>query len=160
MTASRGIVIAALAVGAGMLAACGVQPTAAPSAPESSAAQLRAEFFSNVDTTQQAVGGRWENQDDPMPRGCALNIWSQGQAYPALRIGSPPTDLSGALIEVRDMWVEWGYVVERLEFAGVTELQGHRLTDVDPGSHAGELLVFRASPNAVTLQGESECLPA
>jgi len=109
----------------------------------------RTHLFRAVDETQQAVGGGWRSQDDPVPRGCDIPPWSAGERSSALRIGTTPNDPSAAGELVARTWLDWGYRVTQSTVGAITEVQG-RLGD--------ETLVFRASDAAMTLQGESECV--
>lgn len=114
--------------------------------------EARAELYDVLDETQELVGGSWDNQDDPTARGCVIPIWVDGEKYPALRIGSPPDDPQVALAAILDAWDEWGFTVEKTIVGDVNELQAH--------NSYNELLIFRVSDDAMTLQGESECRPS
>lgn len=113
--------------------------------------EARTELYEALDETEEIVGGAWENQDDPTARGCVIPFWVDGEMYPALRIGTAPGDASVALDAVFDAWAEWGYNVEKTLVGEVNELQARNSLD--------ELLIFRVSDDAMTLQGESECRP-
>jgi hypothetical protein len=117
-----------------------------------SAEEARTELYSVLDETESAVGGVWENQDDPTARGCVIPLWVDGEMYPALRIGPAPEDPAGTLDEVVEAWADWGYTVRETKVGDVVELQGR--------NEVQELIVFRVSSEAMTLQGESECRPA
>ena len=114
--------------------------------------EARGELYSVLDQTEETVGGVWENQDDPTARGCVIPLWIEGELFPGLRIGSPPSDLTRTLDAVEQAWSDWGYRVEQTRIGEVVELQGR--------NGVQELLVFRVSEDAMTLQGESECRPA
>lgn len=116
--------------------------------PEAARDDLR----SALDQTQDALGGDWDNRDDPTPRGCVIPIFVEGEQYPALRVGPAPRDAEKALATVADTWNDRGYTVATTIVGDVTELQAHTAVDA--------LLVFRVSAKAMTLQGESECRPA
>ena len=142
--AAAGAAVSAITLG-GVLAVCSPQP--APSA-----AEAQAHFLSLLEQTQDAVGGTWENRDDGTPRDCDLEPWGRGEQYPALRIGSSPRDALSTLQIVSDHWAGEGYHVERSGSGTVLELQGRTGSD--------ELVIFRISDYAMTLQGESACHPA
>jgi hypothetical protein len=108
-----------------------------------------ADARTHLDGTQEAAGGSWSNQDDPVLRGCDIPPWSTGERSSALRIGTPAADPEQVVETVARTWLDWGYRVTRQEIGVVTEVQG-RFGD--------ELLVFRVSDAAMTLQGESECV--
>lgn len=114
------------------------------------ATQARDRFTAVLDDTQDAVGGEWENADDPTARSCVIPLWVDGTRYPALRLAGPPADVTEAARAVGDYWRTLDYAVETTAVGDVTELQG---------SAGGELLVFRVSDDGMTLQGESECRP-
>jgi hypothetical protein len=116
-----------------------------------SPAEARGELYDVLDQTQDAVGGDWDNQDDPTARGCVIPLWTEGEQFPGLRIGPPPGDLSSTVEMVEEAWAAWGYRVEQSRIGEVIELQGRNSVQ--------ELLVFRVSADAMTLQGESECRP-
>ena len=115
-------------------------------------AAARDDLRAALDETQVALGGAWDNRDDPTPRGCVIPLFVDGEQYPALRVGPPPHDTDEALATVANAWDERGYSVATTTVGDVTELQAH--TSVDA------LLVFRVSAEAMTLQGESECRPS
>jgi hypothetical protein len=129
-----------------VLSACSVAPGSGLSALEA-----RAQFYSLLDDTQEAVGGAWENLDDGAARGCVIPIWIEGERYPGLRIGPAPQNIDDTVQAVVDAWGRLGYQVERTMIGDVSEVQGRNALD--------ELIVFRASDAAMTLQGESECRP-
>lgn len=114
--------------------------------------QARSDLQEVLTATQRAVGGEWEVRDDPTPRGCVIPLWVEGERYPALRIGSAPLDAEVALAAVERTWTQWGYEVDSTVLGEVTQLQGQSPVDA--------VLIFRVSPDAMTLQGESECRPA
>ncbi|TAL44383.1 MAG: hypothetical protein EPN91_04500 [Salinibacterium sp.] len=115
-------------------------------------AQARERFYSVLDETQAAVGGVWENRDDSLARSCVIPNQSDGKQYPGLRIGSAPSDPEKSVQRVVNAWVHLGYSVKRTMIGDIAELQGRNAQD--------ELLIFRVSDAAMTLQGESECRPA
>lgn len=125
-----------------MLAGC---TASGPTAEES-----RTAFLAALDDTQAALGGAWDNRDDPTPRGCLLSLWAEGVQYPALRIGPDPRSVEASVRAVEELWADWGFRTERTTLGEAIEVQGH---------HAGALLVFRASEKAMTLQGQSDCRP-
>lgn len=153
----EGIVLRRFAVTSGACAAavlvltalsgCVVVPGSGLSADEA-----RLELYSALDETQLVLGGEWDNRDDPTPRGCLIPLWVEGQHYPGLRLGEAPHDRSSAIDSVRSRWTEWGYRVTETLIGEVVELQAH--------DEVGELLVFRITEEAMTLQGESECRPS
>jgi hypothetical protein len=111
----------------------------------------RDELYKILDHTQAKLGGDWQNQDDPTSRGCVFPVWSKGSHYPALRLGSAPTDARLAVKSVRTLWDKLGYSLQKSMVGDVTQLQGK--------SALGQLLVLRIGPDSMTLQGESECRP-
>ncbi|MCU1439610.1 MAG: transketolase central region [Rhodoglobus sp.] len=113
--------------------------------------EARGELYAVLDQTEETVGGVWKNQDDPTARGCVIPLWIEGEMFPGLRIGSPPRDMTSTLETVEQAWSKWGYRVEQSRIGEVVELQGR--------NSVHELLVFRVSEDAMTLQGESECRP-
>lgn len=123
--------------------------------------EARDDFKLILDDTQAAVGGQWENRDDPTARGCTIPLWVEGELFPALRISpqpelqaatDPATDTaSDAIDTVRAIWVDLGLSVKSSKVGEAIELQA-------TGEH-GEALIFRVSDNVMTLQGESECRP-
>lgn len=116
-----------------------------------SAVEARSDLYAALDDTQEVVGGQWENRDDPTARGCIIPLWVDGEQYPGLRIGTAPDDVDGTLKTVIEAWDEWGYRVEQTLVGSVNELQGRNSLD--------QLLIFRVSDDAMTLQGQSECRP-
>lgn len=116
-----------------------------------SAEESRTELYDSLDQTQEVLGGSWDNRDDPTSRGCLIPLWVEGKHYPGLRIGSAPTDTGSAADSVREAWTEWGYRVTQTLVGDVVELQAR--------DSVGQLLVFRVTDDAMTLQGESECRP-
>lgn len=114
--------------------------------------QARTQFYSALDETQGVVGGSWENKDDPTARGCVIPLWVEGSQFPGLRVGSAPHNLDDALAAVTEAWTDWGLRVEQAVVGEATELQGR--------NDHNELLIFRVTTLAMTLQGESECRPA
>lgn len=144
---SRGIgVVCAMALPLLALCACAIQP-----AGGLSASQARVQFYSVLDQTQAAAGGAWEVLDDPTARGCVIPLWVEGEKFPGLRIGPAPRDPQQLANQVYSAWSEWGYNVVRSRIGPVIQLQAHGDSD--------ELLLFRVSATAMTLQGESECRP-
>jgi hypothetical protein len=130
-----------------------------------SADKARDAFTLILDETQTAVGGQWENRDDPTARGCTLPLWVEGERFPALRISpqleaadnadssedTAHVDAGDAVETVRAVWKDLGLTVKSATVGKATELQA-------TGEH-GESLIFRVSDNVMTLQGESECRP-
>ena len=133
------------------LATIGLSGCAVTSGSGLSAQDAGEAFRQVLDDTQRAVGGQWEVHDDPTARGCIIPLWVEGERYPALRIGTPPTAANTALDLVEEFWTELGYAVASTQVGDATELQ-------TTGDH-GESLIFRVSDSAMTLQGESECRP-
>jgi hypothetical protein len=127
-----------------LLCGCAI-PQASAATPE----QAVDDFYSVIDETQAAVGGAWENLDDPTARGC-VQFWGEGESFPALRLGDAPNNRSSALDAVVDAWRALGYRTEKNMIGQVAEIQGRSASD--------ELLIFRVSDTAMTLQGESECV--
>lgn len=116
------------------------------------AEEARDSLYATLDKTQELLGGRFDNQDDPTARGCALALWSEGDHFPALRLGAAPADPQRAVSAVSDYWSELGYDLTMATVGAVVEVQGTGET--------GESLILRVSDDATTLQGESECRPA
>lgn len=127
------------------LAGCAV-----PAAWGMTADDARTHLVRAVDDTEDVVGGLWQDSDDPVPRGCIPSPWTTGERSSALRIGTPSEDPRAAADLVDAEWRSWGYEVSRLALESVVEVQGR---------FGGELLIFRASEFAMSLQGESECRP-
>lgn len=144
---SRGMgVVCAIALPLLALGGCAIQP-----ASGLSASQARVQFYSVLDQTQAAAGGTWEVLDDPTARGCVIPLWVEGESFPGLRIGPAPRDPQQLANQVSAVWLGWGYSVVRSRIGQVIQLQAH--------SDSDELLLFRVSPTAMTLQGESGCRP-
>ncbi|WAB80728.1 hypothetical protein OVN18_09135 [Microcella daejeonensis] len=114
-------------------------------------AEARDRFLAVIDETQQLVGGVWQVDDDPTPRGCTLPVWVAGERYPALRVSEDPRG-EGHADRVQQAWEGNGLEVERSLVGDVVELKAE--------SEFGEVYLFRVSEQAMTLQGESECRPA
>ncbi|WP_150306754.1 hypothetical protein [Planctomonas psychrotolerans] len=112
--------------------------------------ESRTRFYTALDTTQEALGGRWDNRDDPTPRGCPLPLWVRGETYPALRVGPIPDDVTVTLDAAHAALEELGYEVDGGEVGDVLELQGKR---------GSEIVIFRITDDGMTLQGESSCRP-
>jgi len=145
---SRGIkLVGALASPLFVLGGCVISPGSAL-APE----QSQVEFFDVIEQTQQLVGGSWETSDDPSARSCVIPFATEGERWSALRISADPADPRDALAAVTASWSELGYATLRTDIGPVGQVQGE--------SEFGQVLVFRVSEAAMTLQGESECLPA
>ena len=113
--------------------------------------QARERFIGVLDSTQDALGGPWENRDDPTPRNCTIPLWVEGVRYPGLRLGEAPESPEAALDTVERHWEMLDVAAERAEVGNVTELRG--------SNPSGDLFIFRANDDAMTLQGESECRP-
>ena len=113
--------------------------------------EARDRFIGVLDSTQDALGGPWENRDDPTPRNCTIPLWVEGIRYPGLRLGDAPESPEAAIDTVEQHWETLEVASERTEVGDVTELRG--------SNHSGDLFVFRANADAMTLQGESECRP-
>lgn len=137
---------AAIALLVAALSGCVVTPGSGLSATEA-----RSALYDSLDETEDLLGGMWDNRDDPTARGCLVPLWVEGQHFPGLRLGSAPDDIESAVTSVTEAWAEWGYRVEQTLVGEVVELQGR--------DSVGELLIFRVTQDAMTLQGESECRP-
>jgi hypothetical protein len=111
----------------------------------------RDRFYGTLDEMQGVLGGRWDNQDDPTSRGCVIPLWTDGELYPALRVGTPPADVGRAVSAAATLWRTLGYTVDEAKIDTVVELQA-------TGAH-GEVAILRVSGDAMTLHGESECRP-
>jgi len=145
---SRGLgVVCAIALALLVLSGCAIQPGSGLSA-----SQTRVQFYAALDETQVAVGGTWDVLDDPTARGCVIPLWVEGEKFPGLRIGPAPRDPQATANEVYAAWRARGFSVVRSRIGEVIQLQAR-------GDH-DELLLFRVSATAMTLQGESECRPA
>jgi hypothetical protein len=127
------------------LAGCAV-----PAAWGMTAGDARTHLVRAVDETEALTGGSWQSSDDTVPRECVIPPWTAGERSSALRIGTPPIDPQEAADTVDAAWRSWGYEVTRAAIDSVAEVQGR---------FGGELLIFRASEFAMSLQGESECSP-
>lgn len=145
-TAVKAGACSAIALSVAALSGCVIAPGSGLTAVEA-----RAELYESLDDTEGILGGQWENRDDPTPRGCIVPLWVDGEQFPALRFGDAPSDVDRAAEAITTAWTEWGYRVEQTLVGEVIELQGR--------NGLGELLIFRITADAVTLQGESECRP-
>jgi len=112
--------------------------------------EARDRFLAVIDETQRLVGGAWQVDDDPTPRGCTVPVWVTGERYPALRVSENPRG-DGQADRVEEAWNDNGLDVERSLVGDVIEIKAE--------SDAGEVYLFRVSDQAMTLQGESECRP-
>jgi hypothetical protein len=116
------------------------------------AEEARERFIGVLDSTQDALGGGWDDRDDPTPRNCTIPLWVEGIRYPGLRLGDPPPDSPDAALDtVERHWERLEVASERAEIGDVTELRG--------SNPAGDLFIFRVSDEGMTLMGESECRP-
>jgi hypothetical protein len=113
--------------------------------------EARDRFIGVLDSTQEALGGSWENFDDPTARNCTIPLWVEGIRFPGLRLGAAPDSPKTALETVEQHWDALDVASERTEVGDVTEVRG--------SSPTGDLFIFRANEDAMTLQGESECRP-
>ena len=113
--------------------------------------EARERFIGVLDSTQDALGGPWEDHDDPTPRNCTIPLWVDGIRYPGLRLGKGTESPEAALDTVELHWETLDVAAERTEVGNVTELRG--------SNPSGDLFIFRANDDAMTLQGESECRP-
>ena len=113
--------------------------------------EARDRFIGVLDSTQDALGGPWQNLDDPTARNCTIPLWVEGIRYPGLRLGEAPESIAAALDTVEQHWETLEVTSERTEVGDVTELRGN--------SRSGDLFIFRVSDDAMTLMGESECRP-
>ncbi len=129
----------------------GVSGCALQSPSEVTDAEARDRFLAVIDETQQLVGGVWQVDDDPTPRGCTVPVWVAGERYPALRVSEDPRG-DGHADRVQQAWEDNGLEVDRSLVGDVVELKAE--------SEFGEVYLFRVSEQAMTLQGESECRPA
>jgi hypothetical protein len=116
-----------------------------------SAGTARDALYSTLDSTQDLLGGSWDNQDDPTSRGCVIPLWAEGESFPALRVGPDPSRADVAVATVSEYWSDLGLELTTSEVGDVLEVQGE--------SEFGEVLILRVSAEAMTLQGESECRP-
>ncbi len=116
-----------------------------------SATEARDALYESLDMTETTLGGEWENRDDPTARGCIIPLWVEGKHYPGLRLGGTPSNVDRVVAKVIEAWEDWGYRVEQTLVGDIVELQGR--------DSVGELMIFRVSAEAMTLQGESECRP-
>jgi hypothetical protein len=113
--------------------------------------EARERFIGVLDSTQDALGGPWEDHDDPTPRNCTIPLWVEGIRYPGLRLADAADSPKAALETVERHWETLEVTSERTEVGDVTELRGN--------SPSGDLFIFRANDDAMTLMGESECRP-
>jgi len=116
-----------------------------------SAESARDRLYGLLDETQVVLGGTWENQDDPTSRGCVIPLFTEGEMYPALRVGTPPARVADAVASVTTLWRTRGYTVDEAAIDTVREVQAE-------GAN-GEIAILRVSAEAMTLHGESECRP-
>jgi hypothetical protein len=130
-----------------LLVLCGC---AIPAASAATSERSIDDFYSVLNETQNTVGGDWENLDDPTARGCVAGLGAKGQSFPALRLGDAPRDRDAVVKAVVEAWDELGYRIVRATVGQVAEVQGRGASD--------EVLIFRVSDTAMTLQGESECV--
>jgi hypothetical protein len=143
---SRNLLVLAAVLAVGTLGGCamsagsGVTPT-----------EARERFTAVLDSTQGVLGGRWENRDDPTVRSCTIPLWVDGVSYPGLRLGKAPDSPDSAINTVEEHWQTLEVSAQRNEIGDVTELRG-----TNP---SGDLFIFRANGERLTLQGESECRP-
>ena len=139
--------LAAVAVAVLSLTGCVMAPGSGAT-PE----EARDRFIGILDSTQATLGGRWQKKDDPTARNCTIPLWVEGIRFPGLRLGdAPPESPMAALATVEEHWDTLNVTSERTEVGDVSELRG-----TNP---SGDLFIFRANPDAMTLQGESECRP-
>jgi hypothetical protein len=143
---SRVYLVVVLAGSLSLVTACAADD-ASGETPEGA----RDRLYNTLDDTQGVLGGSWDNQDDPTSRGCVIPLWTDGELYPALRVGPPPINVARAVESAATLWRTLGYTVEEAEINTVVELQGS-------GAH-GEVAILRVSNDAMTLHGESECRP-
>jgi len=116
-----------------------------------SAESARDRLYGLLDETQVVLGGTWENQDDPTSRGCVIPLFTEGEMYPALRVGTPPARVAAAVASVTTLWRTRGYTVDEAAIDTVREVQAE--------GDNGEIAILRVSAEAMTLHGESECRP-
>jgi hypothetical protein len=151
---SRGVLplppIAALLVAA--LLAVGLGGCALNGGSGSSAIAARESLYDVLDATQAALGGAWDNQDDPTPRGCVIPLWKNGTQYPALRVGPAPQNAKTAVAKVSRLWRNRGFSLTTAVVGHVIQVQGK--------NKVSALLILRVSDEATTLQGQSECRPS
>ena len=138
--------LAAVAVAVMCLSGCVLAPGSGVSPDEA-----RERFIGVLDSTEDALGGPWEDRDDPTPRNCTIPLWVDGIRYPGLRLGEAPDSPEAALDTVEQHWETLEVASERTEVGDVTELRG--------SNPSGDLFIFRANDDAMTLMGESECRP-
>ena len=113
--------------------------------------EARERFIGVLDSTQETLGGSWEKSDDPTARNCTIPLWVEGIRYPGLRLAKATGSPKEALDTVEEHWESLDVTSERTEVGNVTELRGT--------SRSGDLFIFRANADAMTLMGESECRP-
>jgi hypothetical protein len=138
--------LAAVAAAVLSLTGCVMAPGSGVTAEEA-----RERFIRILDSTQDALGGTWDKLDDPTARNCTIPLWVEGIRYPGLRLGEGHESPTAALATVEEHWGTVEVTSERTEVGDVTELRGT--------NRSGDLFIFRASDDAMTLQGESECRP-
>lgn len=139
--------VVALACAAASLTGCAV---AAATADE-----VHRDFARVLVTTQELVGGDWDVRDDPDSRACANSHGVAGLQVPALRVaaGASPTGSADAARAVAELWTALGYEVTQ-----TPTLAREDVLEVQARGDDGEYLIFRASDQAMTLQGESACV--
>mgnify|MGYP003559191273 FL=1 len=144
---ARAGMVVALACAAASLTGCAV---AAATADE-----VHRDFTRVLVTTQELVGGDWEVRDDPDSRACANSHGVAGLQVPALRVaaGTSPTGPADAARAVAEQWSALGYEVTQ-----TPTLDGPDVVEVQARGDEGEYLIFRASDQAMTIQGESACV--
>jgi hypothetical protein len=158
----RAGVLVALACAAASLTACAVAAA--------TAGEVHRDFAKVLVATQELAGGAWEIRDDPVARSCVSSPGVNGFQVPALRIASGPDSVTPTEIAsaVAEQWTTLGYEVTRLQtnggpaagpaggLAGVSD-DAPAIAEVQARGGDGEYLIFRASDQAMTIQGESAC---
>ncbi|MCA0217991.1 MAG: hypothetical protein LCH43_11640 [Actinobacteria bacterium] len=139
--------VVALACAAASLTGCAVAAATADEAHR--------DFAGVLVTTQELVGRDWEVRDDPDSRACANSHGVAGLQAPALRVaaGASRAGSADAARAVAEQWTALGYEVTQ-----TPTLAGPDVVEVQARGDEGEYLIFRASDQAMTLQGESACV--
>ena len=142
----RAGVLVALACAAASLTACAVAAA--------TAGEVHRDFAGVLITTQELVGGDWEVRDDPVSRTSVSSRGGPGVQIPALRVapGAPLVGPADAARAVAEQWTALGY-----EVTEAPPLDAAHVVEVQASGDEGEYLIFRASDQAMTLQGESAC---
>ena len=116
--------------------------------------QSQSDLLALLDETQAAIGGTWDNDDDPSPLQCTLASGATGVTFSGYRRSSEPVDVQAGVDTVVKFWESKGFDVElKSELAGLEDVFVHFAGDKDRYLH------FSIGENIMAVEGWGACAP-